>query len=115
MTRSWEGERGPCKDRSAAGLPKRAGSLPTQLRAQGGCLLQQRVSWRSGLKIGLLVASPVTLLLIFVGEGGKVMLVMSRGPRSCKPQKYLKLEFPEHLTHTIQPAQSSFLQFFIAR
>ena len=41
MTRSWEGERGPYKDRSAAGLPKRAGSLPTQLRAQGGCLPQQ--------------------------------------------------------------------------
>lgn len=115
MTRSWEGERGQCKDRSAAGLPKRAGSLPAQLHAQGGCPLQRRVSWRSGLKIGLLVASPVTLLLIFVGEGGKVMLVMSRGPRSCRPQKYLKLEFPEYLTRTTQPAQCGFLQFFIVR
>ena len=83
--------------------------------AQARCPPQRRVSWRSGLKIGLPVASPVTLLLIFVGEGGKVTLVMSRGPRSCRPQKYLKLEFPEHLTHTTQPAQCGFLQFFTVR
>lgn len=91
MTRSWNGERGQRKDPSATGLLRGQGACPPSSVHKKGAR-RSRVSWRSGLKIGS-VASPVTLPLDLRGEGGKATLVMSRGLRSCRPQKYLKLEF----------------------